>query len=804
MPSAPDVLTPEPPAAPAPAPAVPRFRVYDALRHAAANPFVRAAYFSVVALAALWPMLGDANRINMYQDSQQHSLFEEAARLAVMRFHEWPLWDPYYCGGLYGLGTPSARYAAPPFALTLLFGTLRGAALTHLLMTLIGLEGTYRYVRARGGGSLPAMLAAPVFALSGVFAHATLVAWTNFFGFELAPWALLGVRRALDGSRRGLALASLSMGWMVGFGGTYTAPLTAVAVAFEVACIVLARARRPHPVDRMGRIALMGLLVVILSAGMSMVRLWPIAETLSASPRLLGGKPGAAPAWLSRHLFGEKTNHWGKGEFYLGLPVIPLVLFGIWRRRSVAPVIGAALWIWFSTGYKVPLSIFAALRTIPPYTMLRAPERFLVFLALAVATVAALGIRRVEVAMRRRRSWMAAAVVLYGLLLGDTYMLVKLGLLRANTRKMEPAPPVVERDFRQDRGNRWVASYYPWMSRGSLTCFDDYDVAQSPRLRGDLPAEEYLNDVDAGTVKRVRWSPDRIDLQVDLVRPARVYVNQNWHPGWRSNAGEVVSDDGLLSLDLPEGSHAVTLRFEPRSAIGGAGATAIALAVAAWLVWRARRQRDQVTGWREAAGTAALSVAPFLAVGASFATMREPSRPPPLLLTPAGESMVVDQLPEDTTPLGARWDEGIVLEGTLIDVEPGDDSHGPSVTVELDWRFDKPLPPGLGFFIQFERQGQHFATDHVLLSGVVVPEAAPLDVILRDVSDTIALPDTKTGSTWKAWGGVWRARRDGTRLTVVDPGADLGAGGHSTDRVFLGSFSVAAPHPVPVAPAPPE
>jgi hypothetical protein len=795
--AAPDVLTSTPPEGPPP-PARARGageRAYAAVRHAAANPFVRLAYFSLVALVTMWPLLGTANQINMYQDSQQHSLFEEAARLAVARFHELPLWDPYYCGGLYGLGTPSARFVGPTFALTLLFGTLRGATLTHLVMTVVGLEGAFRYMRSRGAGALPAMMTAPTFALSGVFAHATLVAWTNFFGFELVPCVLLSVRAALTGSRRGLVATALFMAWMIGFGGTYTAPLTTIAVAFEVVVLVLAQLRRAGEVSRgarLGRIVVMGLCVVALSAAMSMVRLWPIAETLTASPRLLGGKPGSLPEALMKHLFGDKGNHWVKGEFYVGLPVIPLIAFGAWRRRSVAHVVGIALWLWFALGYKVPLSIFAALRAVPPYTMLRAPERFLVFAALAAATIAALGVRRLEVAMRKRPSYLLLALAVYAVILGDTYMLVHCGWLRVEARKMETAPPRVDRDFRQDRGNRWIAAYYPWMSRGSLTCFDDYDVMQSPELRGDLPAEEYLKDTGAGTVRRVGWSPDHIDLQVDLTRPARVFVNQNWHPGWRSTVGDVTPDDGLLAVDVPEGSHLVTLRFRPRSATGGGLTTLLALAAAGWLAHRARgrpggsRDADRVTGLREAGETALVCFAPLAAVAGSLLLIREPRWPPPPLLTPAGEPMIVERSPEDANPVGARWDEGITLDAAHFEVEPADDTHGPLVTVELDWRFDKPLPSTLGVFMQFETEGQKFSTDHILLSGVVVPEEAPLHTIVRDVSDPIAFPQRKGDATWQAWAGVWRARRDMSRLPVADKGQTT----EHADRVLVGSFVI--------------
>jgi hypothetical protein len=741
----------------------------------------------------MWPALGDANRMNDFRDAQYLTLFEEAARQAVARFHQLPLWDPYYCGGVPGFGSPQARFASPTFLLTLLTGTLRGAVLAWLLMTVVGLEGTFRYVRARGGGNLAAIAVAPVFALGGVFARSITLGWTNFFSFELVPWALFGVRLALDGSRRGVVIAALAVGWMIGFGGTYTAPLTLLAALFEIATLLATRARRPGRATRLGRVAAMGTLVVLLAVAVSMVRLWPVAETLASSPRILGGTPKMEPMKVWHFLFGE----WGKDtsrndDFRIGLAALPLVLLGVWRRRSIPFVVAAVVGTWLSLGYyKERFSLFAILRTIPPYTMLRAPERFLILVGLAAAVLAALAVRKIEAGGRRRRWLVVAAIGCQALLGFNTAHLVHNVQLKSRVRTMVGSPPIAQREFRQMRGNRWIAAYFPYVSRGSLTCFDDYNVAQSTELRGDLPQEEYLKDADAGTVRRVSWSPDRIDLQVDLTRPARVYVNQNWHAGWHSSVGAVVSESGLLAVDLDAGSHALTLEFRPRSALAGLGTTLLGLVVAGVVAWRARR-KDTVPSRREWLLTFALMLAPFLVVALSFKLMREP-RPPPLpLLTPSGEPMIVDAPPEDTTPIGARWAEGIVLEAARVELEPRDDAHGPLANVELDWRFDRPVPPGIGVFIQFEKTEKKttfFATDHVLLSNALWPEDAPLHKTLRDVFDPVDIPEAKTAITWKVYAGLWRARRDMTRLTVTDPGTSS----ISYDRVLVGSFVLTPP-----------
>jgi hypothetical protein len=142
----------------------------------------------------------------------------------------------------------------------------------------------------------------------------------------------------------------------------------------------------------------------------------------------------------------------------------------------------------------------------------------------------------------------------------------------------------------------------------------------------------------------------------------------------------------------------------------------------------------------------------------------------------------------------------VVLEAAYVELDPADNTHQDQVTVELDLRFDKPVPPGLGVFLQFERPGGRFATDHVLLSGVLVPEAAPLHTLLRDVSDPINVPPVKSKSTWTVYAGVWRARRDMTRLAVIDPGrATINA-----DRVVVGTFTVSplVTQALPPAPSP--
>jgi len=750
------------------------------VRRFAANTPARLAVFGLLALAAKWVTLGTAGFMNDNRDAQYLSLYEEVARMTVARFHELPFWNPYYCGGLPALGTPSARFVSPTFLLTLALGTVRADALVAMGMAVVGLEGMFRYAHCRGGGAFGSMIVAPVFALSGFFARFPTYGWTHFYGFELVPWALFGTRLALVGSRRGVVLLGLSVAWIVGFGGTYAAPITAVGAGFELVDALVRRARRPR---RALRVLGMAGVAVLFAVEASLVRLWPIVEMLSAAPRVLGGADGHSVGAVWAMLFGLGPAWLRGGDYLVGLALVPVFLLGCMRKRSLPLVFAGLLWLWLAHGYDAKPALYAALRLVPPFTMLRAPERFLALFAVVFATVAALGLRRLEAAARRAPRLLWAWLACVALTSFDVAWLVRNDAVQAGYRTMVDTPPVAVRDFHQARGNRWLALYYPMMSRGSLACFDDYNVAQAPDLRADLDEEEYLVDPGAGTVERLAWSPNRIQLSAKLSRPARVHVNQNWHPGWRSSVGAVVSDHGVLAVDLPAGEREVELRFLPRSAVGGGATSVAALGVAAWALWRARGRRRTVGPI-----DVALFASPLAFALLSFVVVREPRRPPPELVTPAGEPMVADAPPDGALPVDARWAEGITLVASRVVAEPTTSQDERTATVELDWRLDGKPPDGLGVVLYVVGGARSPITfEYALLSRVLLFEDAPRGRILRDVTEPIRLPRADGPTTYQVYVAIDRARRAGERLgNLSGPGADNQVDG----SVFAGSFVV--------------
>ncbi|HSQ66332.1 MAG TPA: hypothetical protein VLM85_24080, partial [Polyangiaceae bacterium] len=70
------------------------------LRRLAAATWPRLAVFTALAVLAEWPFLSHAGSMVDYRDAQYFTLFEDSARISVLKFHQLPLWNPYYCGGI--------------------------------------------------------------------------------------------------------------------------------------------------------------------------------------------------------------------------------------------------------------------------------------------------------------------------------------------------------------------------------------------------------------------------------------------------------------------------------------------------------------------------------------------------------------------------------------------------------------------------------------------------------------------------------------------------------------------------------
>ena len=763
----------------------PSRRLLRAAHRAATLPGPRLALFALLALVACGYPLTRAGALNDFRDSHLLHSYEDAGTRTLTRYGQFPLWNPWSCGGQYALGSPQTRVASPTLLVSAALGSRRAEPVVLWAFLVLGMEGFFRYARRRVGSTLGALGAAPLFGLAGFTAMSWSIGWLNFAGFLLLPWLLVGTRLAARGKVSGAALVAGVFAFLLGFGGTYPVPLGALFVTLESGRTLYATrgaARR--------RTALWGLgATALFTLAACAYRLWPLLETMRSSPRVMAGTPGHSIQTLGRMLLQlpKVSLHSEPGNFYLVPVALALVLAAVAlsRRRVLYPLVLAVLCVWTATGYTAKPSLFAGLRTLPVFETLRYPERFLVPAGLFIAELAALGLAALLVRAWRgpSRRWTWAAALACGLVVVGWGVQVhgfdRLTRWASMVAEPPPTPPEAERPFAQARGNRWAQGYFLALNRGSIACGEAWPVPMSDRLRGDLPQEEYLEEPTAGTARRVEWTPNRVEVDVAAARPAVLLVNQNWHPGWKASVGEVVSRDGLLGVALPEGEHRVVLRFLPRSGLGGAAVSALAWVGLAFVAWRLRARGGRL-------GAEALMVAsvPLVAWAVLLTAWREPvARPVPR--NADGSLLQVASLPPEARRLDVRFDAPVELLAAEVPSSP--DAEG-FVHMALYWRVTGKVPRSAGVFVHLSgpEGSQRKSADHAVLGGTFFISEAPRNTLLRDAF-AVSTKDWEAGE-WKVLVGLWHASGDGSRIGGRGPdGKPL-----TDSRVEAAAFTVPA------------
>jgi len=733
----------------------------------AGGTFVRLLAFAVFGFVLHRGVFAHAGQLNMFRDAQYLNAYEQNAARIVAQFGQLPLWDPYSCGGMYLLGNPQARAFAPPVLLSVALGATKAIPLTSWLLFVLGAEGAFRFLFARAGSAIGAALGALIFCSSGHLAVSQSHGWIQFYGFLLIPWILHGVHLTLEGKPRGILLAAGGMAFVIGFGGGYPGPLAALLVAIETL-----RALRPSQLKRQG---LLLLLLGIAMISLCLFRLWPIVEELASSPRIMAGRPSHTNRALFEMILKPATPDGSElplpGQFFVGhAACLTLATLGLLRRRGWVAFGAMVVCTMLAAGYT--RAAFPLLRELPLYSTLRYPERFLwlgtLYLGELVAHAFCL-IRRMPSVPRLLV--LSSALVAGGIALGAEVK--NFATVTAATAYAAPAPEQ-RAEFRQARGNRWLMSYFGPLSMGSLSCGEAYPVRMSPRLETGLAAEEYLAEPSAGTVRRLAWTPERIELAVELTKPTRVLVNQNWHPGWRASAGTVVNHEELLGVELPAGHQRLSLAFQPRSGIGGLACSMAAL-LGLGIAAMALRHRSLLVGrfprWLMFCVVAPLAL-PCLAV-AALPNPRVPRAPTNV----AGEKLIVDEVPNDATALDVAFDLPVQFVGVRLR-EP--DSLGVA-TGNLFVVVRGAVPKDVGVFLHArDGAGGYVNLDREVIGGTYFLKHSPRDVVLADsfALDTSAL---KKGR-WTLYGGLWNAKKAERPLVL--------RGNSTPNGVPLGSFVV--------------
>jgi hypothetical protein len=401
--------------------------------------------------------------------------------------------------------------------------------------------------------------------------------------------------------------------WIVGDGGTSTPPMCMVILGTLAATDAVAR--------RSWRPFLPLAVAAAVAFTVGALRVLPALEFALDHPR---------------HLFEGDTNwpwqvvrnaYWWKGiepvhgkrywfhEYGWRLPylTIPLWLWAV-RVRKTRPV-----WIFVAVGASivlglVPLGGHAELPTpwwllhhLPIFRDLRVPSRYQVMLAIGVPLLCAMALDDLGARRFWRRAFTIAVIVICAVdgLAFDYVRYHKVFDLRWTLAA--PTTP-----FYQVVGEWRSMMQNVFDNHGAIGCDEEAPLQRALRLDEGPGPQARLEDPAAGRIAAIRWTPNRVELDVELARAATVSVNENWNEHWRveldgAPAGAAPAqllrvgpklardrDGGRLGARVPPGRYTVAFLYRPRSFVLGLALSALAipLAIAAWIWARRRRRRS--------------------------------------------------------------------------------------------------------------------------------------------------------------------------------------------------------------------
>ena len=554
---------------------------------------------------ARWVMLGAALfgilfsypiLLRLTQPSEQNDWDFEAelhwvAYYSVKHFHQFPLWNPYKCGGMPMLGNPQSRILTPFFLLHLIVGPMVGMHLEITLHLAIAWAGGYLFARLLNLGPLSALVAATVFPAAGWFPLHMGEGHLVFLAIAYLPWLLAAITVAEQRFQIAVVVIAFLFAFSLGEGSVLMV-VTEMPVIGIYALFETLRRRSLRPLLAIAAGGALGL-------GIAAVALLPAIELVRERGRVPWG-----PAWVMWH---DLPRIWfARDQVQIALENRFFIEFGSYLSPAFVVLAAASLILfrrrvitWIAIGWFLILAIrgdnclipvFSWMRDLPFLSIMRLSSRFLIPFAFCVGILAAYGAEEVQRRFGNPGRWCVAVLLVAGTI--DSLLVGTPFLVHAFDRVPDQIPHSA--DFRQlAHGNVFDQTVIAQANMGIVQCYEytpwktNVVGYNDPGYRG----EQYLFP-GTGSLLPLNWTPNQLTYQVDLRLPSYVVINQNYEPGWNlvQGRGSVRPVNGLLAVLVPAGRQTIVLRYRGRAVEVGAVVSLLSLLIAAGLLLWPRRE----------------------------------------------------------------------------------------------------------------------------------------------------------------------------------------------------------------------
>lgn len=554
----------------------------------------------------------------------------EVPRLALLRDHQLPLWNPYVNGGTVLLAHPESPATSPWYAIVLLLGTTYGLRVQVVVFMILGATGIVallRHWKVSPGGQF---LAGTIYALNSHFLLHIAAGNVQWCAMGLMPWLMLFTIHSVRDLRWAVAAAAVFASVLT-FGVTST---PAVFVPFLTCWATLESLRL-----RSARLLVTWLAILALSIPLSAIKLLPVMDFLADHPRQTqteGFEPrglldvylnprqaflyrstieaNLPPEYRSMRLQPVETSRaeiarlkelgfrwqWMEYGSYVTWLGVAFALLGIvavpWRLWPLA--VAGLLALGTSMGSGGPIDLWGILRMLPVYDSLRVPSRFSAAVVFTLAVSAGIGFHWCSRKLRANGRLRMESLIWWNTpLLVTIELLVMSWALFSDVFVIPPLPTTHYPNFATR--HRFNENYAFLMGscltrrlRSNSGVLKGYEIIAVKRgdirieARPDYLGEAYLASREPD-VKITKWTTGAQTIEIEVDQPDRLFLNQNGAKGWTA---EITGPDGvrtenawghesgLISVPVRPGDRRVRFRYFPQSVRRGITITLATLA----------------------------------------------------------------------------------------------------------------------------------------------------------------------------------------------------------------------------------
>jgi len=510
-------------------------------------------------LRAFWHRVG-------IQDWDQNLGYSEIARQSILTYHQWPLWNPYECGGVSYVGNAQMDLYSPFLIIHLLFGPIVGYKLQFIFSIVIGLFGFYLFIRSYKSTFVGAVVGSISIMLSGAFIIPFAVGMTQFMSFCFFPYIFLFVNKALIHGEGRYAVLSAILLTVIFFLGFHYFVLLLVGL-FVYLLIESVSLRSVKPL-------LLYLCICVLFLLLCSIKLLPAITLMKTYPRFVQDEITSgysiSTLWFSLTSeeqnfvkfsgVGSSTANFWNGRSYgidengmfIGYIGVMLLIIGLLTHARTYKKLTLFLFIfgWLAFGYNMIPSLYAVLHAIPVLQFFRVAQRYRYIFLIPVSVFIGLGYSWLT---KRLHNSIYVKCIHFVVILVITICLLQINTAIfpvsflitladnsvANTAEfsrqcvgqtyLQPKIPISD--------NRFIpwSTLYPAVinNNGAPDVCITYPVRNKTQCTSDLMyrGEMYLAQ-EAGTLVSTHWTPNVISAKMQIDADDTFVVNQNYDQGW--------------------------------------------------------------------------------------------------------------------------------------------------------------------------------------------------------------------------------------------------------------------------------